>query len=167
MLVTQTCPTLCNCIELTKVLHPLNSPGKSTGVGSHSLPQGIFLTQGLNPDLLHCGQILYYLSHQGSPYDSPNTLQLELNLNPWSLCRWLNLECTLESPGELWILLKRRLDPIPIKSESQGVKQGISIFENFPGNFSAQLSLRTSRLPVLSEGMPSLQLPLLSPSKRI
>ena len=38
-----------------------------TGVGSLSLLQGIFLTQGLNPGLLHCGQILYQLSHQGSP----------------------------------------------------------------------------------------------------
>ena len=32
----------------------------------HFLLQGIFVTQGLNPHLLHCGQILYYLSHQGS-----------------------------------------------------------------------------------------------------
>ena len=38
-----------------------------TPVGSHSLLQGIFLTQRLNPDLLHCRQILYHLSHQGSP----------------------------------------------------------------------------------------------------
>ena len=33
-------------------------------MGSHSLPQGIFLIQGLNPGLLHCRQILYHLSHQ-------------------------------------------------------------------------------------------------------
>ena len=32
-------------------------------MGSHSLPQEIFLTQGSNPDLLHCRQILYHLSH--------------------------------------------------------------------------------------------------------
>ena len=37
------------------------------GVGSCSLLQGIFWTQGLNPGLLHCRQILYHLSHQGSP----------------------------------------------------------------------------------------------------
>ena len=37
-----------------------------TGVISHSLLQGIFPTQGLNPGLLHCGQILYHLSHQES-----------------------------------------------------------------------------------------------------
>ena len=45
----------------------MNSPGKNTGVGSHSLFQWIFLTQGSNPGLLHCRQILYCLSYQGSP----------------------------------------------------------------------------------------------------
>ena len=46
---------------------PWNSPGQNTGVGSHSLLQGIFPTQGLNPGLLHCRWILYQLSHKGSP----------------------------------------------------------------------------------------------------
>ena len=46
---------------------PWNSLGKNTGVGSHFLLQGIFSTQGLNLDLLHCRQILYHLSHQRSP----------------------------------------------------------------------------------------------------
>ena len=36
-----------------------------TGVGSRSLLQGIFLTQGLKPGLLHCRQILHHLSNQG------------------------------------------------------------------------------------------------------
>ena len=45
----------------------LNSPGQNTGVGRLSLLQGIFPTQVLNPGLLHCGQILYQLSHKGSP----------------------------------------------------------------------------------------------------
>ena len=40
------------------------SPGKNTGVGGHALFQGIFLTQGSNPRLLHCRQIRYDLSHQ-------------------------------------------------------------------------------------------------------
>jgi len=48
----------------------MNSPGKNTGVGCHFLLQGIFLTQVLNPGLLHCRQILYHLSHQGSPMRS-------------------------------------------------------------------------------------------------
>ena len=46
---------------------PWNSPGQNTGVGSLSLLQGIFPTQGSNPDLPHCRRILYQLSHQGSP----------------------------------------------------------------------------------------------------
>ena len=44
-----------------------NSPGNNIGVGSRFLLQGIFLTQGSNPGLLHCSQILYHLSCQGSP----------------------------------------------------------------------------------------------------
>ena len=41
-------------------------PAKPTGVGSYFLLQGIFLTQGSNPGLLHRKQILDHLSHQGS-----------------------------------------------------------------------------------------------------
>ena len=47
--------------------NPWNSPGLNTGVGSHSLLQGIFPTQGSNPGFPHCRQILYQLNHQGSP----------------------------------------------------------------------------------------------------
>ena len=50
----------------TSLLCPWDFPGKNTGVGSHSLLQGIFPTQGLNPCLLHCRRSLYLLSHQGS-----------------------------------------------------------------------------------------------------
>ena len=42
----------------------MDFPGKNTGVGCHFLLQGIFLTQGSNPGLPHCRQILYCLSHQ-------------------------------------------------------------------------------------------------------
>ena len=55
------------CLFLNRFLCPWNSPGKNTGMGCHSLLQGIFLTQASNPSLLHCRQILYHLSHQGSP----------------------------------------------------------------------------------------------------
>ena len=40
------------------------SSGKNPGVGCHALLQGVFQTQGSNPGLLHCKQILYSLSHQ-------------------------------------------------------------------------------------------------------
>ena len=45
---------------------PWNSPGQNAGVGSLSLLQGIFPTQGSNPGLLHCRQIIYQLSHKRS-----------------------------------------------------------------------------------------------------
>jgi len=44
-----------------------DSSGKNTGEGCHFLLQGIFPTQGSNPGLPHYRQILYHLSHQGSP----------------------------------------------------------------------------------------------------
>ena len=44
-----------------------DSPGKNTGVGCHTLLQGIFPIQRLNPGLPHCRQILYQLSYQRSP----------------------------------------------------------------------------------------------------
>ena len=56
-----------DCMESTRLLCPWDSPGKNTGVGCHSLLQGSFLTQGSNLSLLHCRQILYLLTHQGSP----------------------------------------------------------------------------------------------------
>ena len=45
-------------------LHPQDFPGKNTGVGCHALLQGVFPTQGSNPGLPHCRQILYQLSHR-------------------------------------------------------------------------------------------------------
>ena len=60
-LVAKSCPTLA-----TPWRSPPGSsvhgifPGKNTGVGCHFLLQGIFLTEGLNPGLLHCRRILYH-----------------------------------------------------------------------------------------------------------
>ena len=42
----------------------LGVQGKNTGVGCHSLLQEIFPTKRLNSGLIHCKQILYYVSHQ-------------------------------------------------------------------------------------------------------
>ena len=49
-----------------RLYSPWDSPGRTTGVGSLSLLQGTFLTQGSNPDLLPCRRILYQLSYQRS-----------------------------------------------------------------------------------------------------
>ena len=76
----QSCLTLCNPMDCSppgssgeeEFLLPRrdpswDSPGKNTGVGSLSLFQGIFPTQGLNWSFLHCRWILYQLSYQGNP----------------------------------------------------------------------------------------------------
>ena len=55
--VAQFYPTLCDLMDY---------PGQNTGVGSLSLLQGIFSTQGSNPGLPHRRQILYQLSHKGN-----------------------------------------------------------------------------------------------------
>ena len=85
--VIQSCRTLCNPHERCS---PWNSPGKNTGVRSRSLLQGIVPTQGLNPSLPHCRQILYQLSHRGSPNESEScsvlsdSLQLHVLDSPGS-----------------------------------------------------------------------------------
>ena len=65
---------------------------KNTGVGSHSLLQWIFLTQESNRGLLHCRQILYQLSYQGSPIRKPNRDSRENELNTRHFC-YLNGFC--------------------------------------------------------------------------
>ena len=64
-----------------------NSPGQNTGVGSRSLLQGIFPTQGSNPGLPHCRQILYQLSHQGSlKFSTSIKMTLVINHKILSIC---------------------------------------------------------------------------------
>ena len=60
------CPVVSDSWRLHRLCSPWNCPGQNTGVGSFSLLQGIFPTQGLNPGFPHCRQILYQLSYQGS-----------------------------------------------------------------------------------------------------
>ena len=54
-------------LQSTRLLCPWGFSSKNTGVGYHFLLQGFFPTQGSNSSLPHCRQILYHLSHQGSP----------------------------------------------------------------------------------------------------
>ena len=56
-----------NSLQPYGLYSPWGSPGQTTSAGSLSLLQGIFPTQGSNPGLLHCRQILHRVSHQGSP----------------------------------------------------------------------------------------------------
>ena len=63
--VTQLCPTLYDPTDYK--VHGILQARILNEVGSLSLLQGIFPTQGLNPGLQHCRRILYQLSHKGSP----------------------------------------------------------------------------------------------------
>ena len=80
---SKSCSVVSDSLQPHGILYsPWNSPGQNTGeLGSHSLLQGIFPTQGSNPGLLHCRQILYHLSTReaqeywsGQPSPSPGDL---------------------------------------------------------------------------------------------
>ena len=109
---TQLCMTLCNPMDC-----PWNSPGQNTGVGSLSLLQGIFSTQGSNPGLLHCRWILLTAELQGKPKNTgvgslyllqwiiptqesnpgspalPNSLPTELSGKPQSWVMYSHFSC--------------------------------------------------------------------------
>ena len=65
---------------------PWNSPGQNTGVGSLSLLRVIFPTQGSNPGLRHCRQVLYQLSHKGSPLSSQRVPEISSLKTPSFPC---------------------------------------------------------------------------------
>ena len=65
---SERCSVMSNSLWPHGLYCPWNFPGQNTAVGSLPLLQGIFLTQGSNPGLLHRRQILYQLSHKGSPF---------------------------------------------------------------------------------------------------
>ena len=63
--VSQSCPTPCDYMD------SWNSPGQNTELGSISLLQGIFPTQGSNPGLPHHRWILYQLSRSSVTQSCP------------------------------------------------------------------------------------------------
>ena len=84
-------------LQHSKILCPWEFSGKNAGVGCHFLLQGFFLTQGSNLQLLcllHYGQMLYPLNHQGRP------------LSWW----W---ECKLMQP--LWRTMQKFLKKLKIE----------------------------------------------------
>ena len=67
--VTQSCLTLCNPVNCIACQPPLSlqSPGKNTGLGCHSLLQGVFLTRRLSLGLLPHWQISLLSEPPGKP----------------------------------------------------------------------------------------------------
>ena len=106
-----------------------NSPGQNTGVGSISLLQGIFPTQGLNPGLLHCRMD----SLPAEPQEkSKNTGVGSLFLlqgifltqkSNWGLlhCRWILYQ--LSSQGSCVVCWGR----VCVSGSLEGIKNYISI----------------------------------------
>ena len=68
-LVARSCPTLCDPMDCSLPGSSVHGdcPSENPGASCHALLQGIFPTQGLNPSLPHCRQILQHLSHQRGP----------------------------------------------------------------------------------------------------
>ena len=79
-----------------QALCPWDSPDKNTGVGCQSLLQGIFLTQGLNPGVLHCRQILYCWATREDP-DSALTARNHCP-GTWRRHSWFTAEHRQLSP---------------------------------------------------------------------
>ena len=79
---------------------PWNSPGQITGVGSLSLLQGILPTQGSNPGLPHCKQMLYQLSHKGSQRMHRSVKAVVPNLNG-TRCEFLRNNFSMD-----WVVLR-------------------------------------------------------------
>ena len=101
---------------------PWNSPSQNTGVDNCSLLQGIFPTQGLNPGLLHCRQILYHLSNQGKPGEI-------------SICRYAD-DTTLMADS------REELKSLLINVKEQGEKTGLK--------FNIQKTKITASRPITS-----------------
>ena len=85
---------------------PWNSPGQNTGVGCHSLLQGIFPTQGLNPDPQHCRQTPTQVPSEQPGKPHPATLGAFLKMSKFCLKR----------PGEL--LATELICPLFLREES-------------------------------------------------
>ena len=117
VLVAQSCPTLLRTHgqHPTRCLCLWDSPGKNTGMGCHFLLQGIFLTQGSSLRLLHCRQVLYHLSHQGSLGDHTYIYYKAQLLHTLKLCCFVSDEgssFTMERPGMLYQLISLQMKGI-------------------------------------------------------
>ena len=126
-------------LQPTRLLCPWNNPGQNTGVGCHSLLQGIFPTQGSNLGLQHRRQTLYHLNHQGSPRE-------ETAGNGWMLRPWWPMTPQGGQVLSLWNLLH---SPWPLHPRDATQQSG--------GNRASEEQGPQSRS---SPGLPAPGLPL-------
>ena len=150
-----------------------NFPGKNTRVGSHSLLQGIFPTQGSNQGLLHCRQILYHLSYQkgwqfhldklyfllcscmsmASLSMKPAFLCVCTNALDNGLCLVHNLQYKLHSEVFFWVpspdaqpCSKKRQDCVSSQPEALCFLYNLSQVESFPQTKGQKLMWRAGSL---------------------
>ena len=103
-------------LKPARLLCPWDSPGKNTEVGYHFLPQGTFLTQGLNPCLLFSRQILYHWAtwEAWEEFWKQHNLGTESTLQaPGRSCtqgRKVDTHMTTEQEilGAFWVIPKRK-----------------------------------------------------------
>ena len=103
----------CPNLQLHGLYSPWNYLGQNTGVGSLSLLQGIFPTQGLNPGLLHCRQVLYQLSHKGSPRILEWVAYPFSRRSSW-LRNWTRVSCTTGRLFTNWAIRKAHKEYIVV-----------------------------------------------------
>ena len=164
--ITQSCQTLrdpMDCSPPGSSVHG-DSPGKNTEVGCHALLQGIFPTQGSNPDLLHCRWVLYCLSHQ----ENPRILE-------WVACpfsrgsswprNWTRVSCIAggffkaELPGK-----PHKKSPLPsvlsaLTLDSSGVGSGpASFFSVYFRLWDHAASVANTNSTMIAWGQPEIQL---------
>ena len=97
-------------LRLHGLHRPWNSAGQNTGVGSYSLLQGIFPTQGSNPGLPHCRWIVYHLSHQGSPWKKRTRFKLGKEYLKAAYCCLVYLTYMQSTSCKMPDCMKRKLE---------------------------------------------------------
>ena len=138
-------------------------PGSSAyGMSSQSLLQGIFPTQGSNPGLPHCRQILYCLSHQGSLCKMGSALNLKKQGSLYGLetnifCRYKITFAAVGCTGQ----------PFPLTQEVSYLMQPLLLLLTKEACLSCQLGhlvaqLWVQRTPKSPRDPPPTQVDLLS-----
>ena len=96
---SESCSVASDSLRPHGLYSPWNSPGQNTGVGSLSLLQGIFPTQGSNPGLLHCRRILYQLSHKRSL--CPHIVDINYTASHFTMEKMGEMESLCNFPKQL------------------------------------------------------------------
>ena len=131
----------------------------STGVGCHFLLWRVFLTQGSNPGLPHCRQMLYHLGHQGSGKTTTRTLAYRVRppRGESPQCCWHSSPCRSTEAG------RRELSPRAADNSKRGGQWGATGETRRPWWAGLEFMLRTAPAagPLCGERIETFPRPLL------